>query len=770
MKRKRLFIFLISLVAGAVVYWKFAPEGSRKIVTPEPELVPKKPSERTGKPETAKTLFPDHAGSQSCRGCHQEIFESWQSSHHARAERKIDKAEQAAAFVPHREIKHASQQSTVRLHKSRYELTTMGPDGRSTAYHPERVFGVAPLYQFVVPFERGRFQVTELAFDPGKKEWFDVFGDEDRVAGEWGHWTGLGMNWNSMCAYCHNTSLVKNYDEKSDTYDTRMAEMGVGCESCHGPLRKHVEIQNQIKHSGSGQETNDVSGRAPQLSHEGLLATCGSCHSRRTELTDDFRPGEEFLDHYIPILPGIEEIYYPDGQVREENFEYTSFLTSVMHSKGVRCIDCHDPHSARTKLQGNALCLQCHREKIDPAAHSHHTPGTPGGNCVDCHMPLTTYMQRHPRHDHGFTIPDPKLTKEHGVPNACNRCHEDRDTDWAIAAVEKWYGAPWNRPSQKRARIIAEARQRSDGAKDRVVSLVREETIPLWRASAVELLEAWITDPEVRKLGAELARDPHPLVRTAAARLLDAAVPFQDSFVNHSLRSLTKDPLRAVRIESAWSLRREVDPGSAVGDELWSYLKLHLDQPGGLLRMGAYHMDRNHPKVALPYLRRSVHWDPRSPAFREALALCMSRLGNAAGAARELQVANDLEPESPSLAFLLGLALAEVDNLESAAESLKRATELDPDFSRAWYNLALTLSKLGRNEEALKSLYPIKEYELESPDILFAKSSILHHLSRDGEAIEAARRAVELNPERPDIRRFLNYLEGKDEAVPVFEK
>jgi hypothetical protein len=47
------------------------------------------------------------------------------------------------------------------------------------------------------------------------------------------------MNWNSMCAVCHNTQLHKNYDPANDTYHTRMVEHGVGCEACHGPRKAH---------------------------------------------------------------------------------------------------------------------------------------------------------------------------------------------------------------------------------------------------------------------------------------------------------------------------------------------------------------------------------------------------------------------------------------------------------------------------------------------------------------------------------------------------
>ena len=64
-----------------------------------------------------------------------------------------------------------------------------------------------------------------LAFDPHRQEWFDIYGNEDRKPGEWGHWTGRGMTWNTMCAGCHNTRVRKNYDEATDTFHTTMAEM-----------------------------------------------------------------------------------------------------------------------------------------------------------------------------------------------------------------------------------------------------------------------------------------------------------------------------------------------------------------------------------------------------------------------------------------------------------------------------------------------------------------------------------------------------------------
>ena len=103
-----------------------------------------------------------------------------------------------------------------------------------------RAFGVEPLRQYLVETESGRFQVLQLAYDPAVGEWFDVYGNDGRQPGDWRHWTGRGMNWNSSCAVCHNTALEKHYDTETDSYATTMAEMGVGCEACHGPMAVHV--------------------------------------------------------------------------------------------------------------------------------------------------------------------------------------------------------------------------------------------------------------------------------------------------------------------------------------------------------------------------------------------------------------------------------------------------------------------------------------------------------------------------------------------------
>ncbi len=700
-----------------------------------------------------------YAGSASCRECHEKVYNLWKNSHHALAERELNPAIDRVAFDPPRTFRHGTQTSQARVADGRFEVVTLGGEGKVKPYRVERVFGVAPLRQFLVKAGGGRYQVTEVAFDPARKEWFNVYGNEDRKPGEWGHWSGRGMTWNSMCAACHNTAVRKNYDERTDTYHTTRAEMGVGCEACHGAMAAHVKWQKEHP-----QAQKDKSLKAPtilRLTKKQIPQMCGSCHSRRAELTGEFRPGELYLDHYSPVIPDESDIYYPDGQVRDEDFEYVSFLGSRMYSMGVLCKDCHDVHSGKTRAKGNDLCMRCHKKKIDPASHGHHPLGKGGSLCVDCHNPLTTYMARHPRRDHGFTIPDPLLTKERGVPNACNRCHTDRSVDWAIQWTKRWYPLLTNRHTAKRARWIAAARAGDESVIAHLTKMARQEKIALWRAIAVGLLERWAHEERVLPVLMESANDPDALVRGTAARALESLAGGEHPEVNDSLRRLLKDPVRSVRVAAAWALRAELALDSQAGKDLERYLKHNADQPTGALQVGTFYMDRGQTETALSYFRRAVAWDQNSAALRSPLAIALSALGKTEEAVEELKIACRLAPRDAGLHYNLGLALAEVNKTDDAAAALEKVVQLDPNFARAWYNLGLARDALGKPEAALAALTRAEALDPRSPDVPYARATILQRLGRVSEARSAVHRTLALNPNHAEAAHLLRALESR---------
>ncbi|PAW82837.1 MAG: hypothetical protein B9S27_02000 [Opitutia bacterium Tous-C8FEB] len=696
------------------------------------------------------------AKSADCRACHEDIYRDWAGSHHALAHRAVDApADATAVGTPQR----------FNLHGVDYEIRW--EDGKPTfterrgngdpgyTYAADFVIGHTPLLQYVVPGERGAYQAAELAWDPQRKEWFNVFADERRRLGEWGHWRGRGMNWNSMCAHCHLTDYRKNYDLTTDTYRTTFREQGVGCYQCHGDL---PESHFRPRPSPPGGRGPGATAAELQRAQE----TCAPCHARNELLTGRLEPGGSYHDHYRLTLPTEANVFYPDGQVRDEDFNYTSLLTSRMGGKaGVTCLDCHDAHSGKTILpvQDNSLCLQCHGPSprgnapiIDPIAHSHHLPGSTGGRCVECHMPRTTYMQRDPRHDHGFTKPDPLLTKELGIPNACNRCHTDRSVDWAIEHAEKWYGPKLENRQRQRTRVVAAAQAGQPGSLDRLLEFIANEDVPAWRATLLLLTRPQATrDARVPTVAKEHLTHADPMVRSAAVQVL-SGVPGQ----NDVLRPMLNDPVRLVRLDAAWPLSPELPAGSRIRQELDTYLAASADQPAGRMRLGQDFFNRGRTAEAEASLRQAVAWDPNSPGLHDTLGIVLNELGRPGEAAASLWRAAQLNPTDADAAFNAALAYAGARQLPDAELALREAVRRNPRFDRAWYNLGLLLHQTARSNEAIAALATAEQLAPRVPDYPYARATILRQQGDRAGAAAAARRVLELDPRHPQARALLS--------------
>jgi tetratricopeptide (TPR) repeat protein len=744
---------------------------------------------QTNTPPDAARLRQDrraYGGSASCSACHEEEFKLWAESHHALAERKITSKSDRAAFDPPRSLKHGSQWSGACWDSGRPHINTRGLHGSNENFALQRVIGQDPLRQFLVRAPGGRLQTLEVSYDPASNEWFDAFGSEDRQPGEWGHWTGRGMNWNSMCGSCHDTHLSKNFDAQTDSYQTTMAEMSVGCEACHGPLQAHNAWQKGSRKKGAKDPT------LARLTARQSLDNCGSCHSRRSDLTGHFQPGDDFNDHFQLATVDATETFYADGQIRDEDYEFSPFLGSRMHARGVACGDCHDPHSMKTRLPGNFLCLRCHiggvsnAPVINPVTHSHHkvfgyaTNGVAmnidlagyhpskiketGGECVNCHMPQTLFMQRHWRHDHGFTIPDPLLTKQHDIPNACNRCHADKTTDWALEFVAQWYGDKMKRPTRDRATAIARGRNGDRAAVANLAGLLQHEESPYWRAAAAKILEPWAGETNVSAALLGGLADTNALVREACAQSLQPLAEAEVPQIIEAMKRLLGDPVRSVRVAAAWALRPSLDTHSTAGKDLRRMLDFNADQPLGQVQMGEFYLSRGNSRLALEHAKKAVDWDTHSPALRQELAVVLSTLGQSDKAMAQLEEAVRLDPRDAESHYRLALACNETGDLERAARELTITVTLAPQRARAWYNLGLAQNSLGETDLAIKSLARAESAEPQDADIPYARATILSRLGRNDEARTAARRALEIQPGFIDAQLLIRALNGQTEA------
>ncbi len=287
-----------------------------------------------------------------CGECHVKAKQAWQGSHHQRAMEPANATTVLGDFA-NTKITHLGVTTSFAQRDGKYFITMEGGDGKPAEHEVRYTFGVAPLQQYLVAFPGGRLQAPTVAWDTERKRWFALYPNDRHKPDDPLHSTGRYQNWNLMCSECHSTDLRRNYDAKSDTYDTKWAEVNVGCQACHGPGSAHLAWAQGAGKDGKAAKaatatTQDARTLGLVVDFRGndsrfQVDTCAPCHSRRQRLTDGEMPGKPFLDNYHPALLR-EGLYYADGQQQDEVYVWGSFLQSRMYAQGVRCTDCHDAH------------------------------------------------------------------------------------------------------------------------------------------------------------------------------------------------------------------------------------------------------------------------------------------------------------------------------------------------------------------------------------------------------------------------------------------
>ena len=186
-----------------------------------------------------------YVGSDACVSCHDQETAGWRKSQHHDAMAQASEKTVLGNFN-NAKFAYAGLTSTFFKRGGEFFVNTEGRDGKPTAYQVKYTFGVAPLQQYLIEFPDGRLQALSIAWDArpkkeGGQRWFHLYPNERITPKDELHWTRPAQNWNFMCADCHSTDVRKNYDPATDKFQTRWAEINVGCEACHGPGSRHVE-------------------------------------------------------------------------------------------------------------------------------------------------------------------------------------------------------------------------------------------------------------------------------------------------------------------------------------------------------------------------------------------------------------------------------------------------------------------------------------------------------------------------------------------------
>jgi len=696
-------------------------------------------------PALAKSSF---AGTETCKGCHETEYNKWQGSHHHLAMQKADSSTVLATF--NTTVNFNGVKSTFYQDSGKFFVRTADQYGKEQDFEIIYTFGVTPLQQYIVELPKGSYQCLQTAWDSKKKKWFDLQPNLDIEPGEWMHWTGNAMKWNTACADCHSTNVHKKFNPSKELYKTSFSEITVGCEACHGPGSEHV---NFYKNKKKG--TPPALYMQKGMSSQELVQKCARCHSRRSQITEFFNYDGHFLDHYDPQLLTIPT-YEADGQILDEDYVYASFKQSKMYANGVACNDCHDMHSMKLKQTGNNLCMSCHEPKYNTENHYFHSTGTDAAQCINCHMTGRTYMGNDFRRDHSFRIPRPDQSVKFGTPNACNGCHSDKSASWAANIIEEKFGPV--RADHFSDHLIKGA----NGEKTELLYLLEHPEYPeIARATAMSYLTSQIEPSDIDNIKKYL-EDKSPLVRNESVKALsNLPVPEASSLIE----PLLNDEFRVVRISAAEALNRNNQTNNnstaftKANEEYMQSLKFNADFPGGQQRIASYYEAKGMISKAIAAYRKALEIDNYYNFARMNLAQLLYGQGNINEAESLYRKVTEQEPEAAYAYYILGLLYNENGQQEKSLKHLELATQKEPFLPRAFYNYSLMLHQNGLFEQSIQIANKSLTQNPNQEDITYIKLLNEIKLNELNAAKATAKNLIKISGGNPQYIKILEGLE-----------
>ena len=456
-----------------------------------------------------------YAGSEACRTCHAPQYAAWKKALHLQMTKPIDQAivkgdfQHTAPFTQHGRTFGVSETG------GRYAVSITRPAAPSAdpeTFPVDYTLGAKRFQGYLSKMPDGRVYVLPLFWNTAWQRWLDW---KEIVPVPDGN-RDLRQLWNINCFNCHATNIQRNFDIGTRTFNTTWTEMGIGCESCHGPGAAHAA--NPPAHIVS----------MKSATRRQVFDTCAYCHGNKTNYFLGFVPGERLDDFVEPALisdPVPESDpqgeFWPDGRPSRFNRPQALTQSGCFRAGAIACNNCHaahgsaNAHSLKVPIEeSDRLCTQCHtvgaggsggpgtlrpgaaditgtaRAIPDLSTHTHHAAESAGSRCIECHMSDVNWRMLTRRRDHTFAAPVPELTARYGIPNACTTCHDDRSPEWAASTMDRWYGHEARRDAAVRATDAIYGGGSGDpGSVDALAALATERTQPAYlRASAAGFL------------------------------------------------------------------------------------------------------------------------------------------------------------------------------------------------------------------------------------------------------------------------------------------
>ena len=695
----------------------------------------------------------DFVGAASCAGCHAAQSNAWAHSTHGRAGGTPASGILLTAFDG-RPIRFRDAVVTPRIlaggqyafvvAQEGHEALTFAVDGVVGGGHmagggtqgfvTHRADGTIRF----LPFERSRspaawFCNTGSRLGTG---WQPIRADMPLAAcGDWPPVRALGdLPRFANCQGCHGSQIEARFDSSSHRYATSVASLAINCESCHGPARRHVELAA----SGQMSRSANIGMRAlATLDKEQSLQVCYACHALKDQVRPGYHAGDS-LDRFYSIGLALlgDRPLTPDGRVRTFAYQETQRFSECYRKGGMRCTDCHDPHTqgsrdvAGAPLPGrldDRQCTSCHASITDRVeAHTHHRPESAGSRCVSCHMPYLQHPEvgtaiRYTRSDHTIPIPRPAHDSAMGVRTACASCHSGVAASVLDAQVAAWTPRPRKPlPPSVAAQVALGTSPLTPAAAH---TLLSGDDHSMARIGALaRLVEAlgedsgdWLDDGVARRLG-ELGADRDPDVAALALAALHLARGEQSATRRVLARALAAAGSRDGALRDRWALvlgyvgdrlaaERRYDAATTVYRKALEIVPTNVRVLVNLAnaeRDGA--TDGAQLANAIADYQRAIRLDPAASLTLVNLGVAQAAAGDTAAALASWGKAAWLDPGEPLAPFNVGNVHLMRGRLGDAVVSYRTALGLDPSLVPAHFNLTRALVGMGDPAGALRAI------------------------------------------------------------------
>ena len=322
-----------------------------------------------------------YAGSQSCRKCHQQIYDSFvQTAHFNTTSNKLPAVVQAS-FADGKNIFRFNDSVAVVMEKidGKYYQSYMR-SGKKLFSHP-----------FDIVVGSGRKAQTYLYYNDQKKISqlpISYFMTEHAWANSPGfpaEDAKFNRNVPSYCLGCHSSyvSVKQTYQGVAmrEEFEKGKIVYGIDCERCHGPALAHVEYFT----NHPDVKENKFMTSIKSLNRVQKNDQCALCHSGFRTVQQSlfkFKPGDKLYDFYAPEFKRLDTA---NLDVHGSQTQLMMASKCFQQSNSLTCNSCHNVHvKEREDLAVfSQRCMNCHQQVKHSFADNNIQ-----SNCIDCHMPL----------------------------------------------------------------------------------------------------------------------------------------------------------------------------------------------------------------------------------------------------------------------------------------------------------------------------------------------------------------------------------------------